>query len=250
MRKESSFQTIGEEIANGISHGLMALFGLVGLILLLIKSVEPIQYISAVIFGFGMIMLYSMSTIYHCLPNGKGKRVFKRMDHLSIYTLIGGTFAPFLLLLPGLNNGPIFGWAGFPSLGLVLFIVQWTLIAIGITFKSIWINKFGKMHIFIFLLMGWSALTFISILWNDMPGAFYLTLFGGIAYSLGVIFYSLSNYRYFHFIWHIFTALGTILQFLAIILYLYWLYNFKKNLKNVIIDKGKKEGYNYENYSY
>ena len=95
----------------------MAIFGIVGLVLLLIKKQYSIEYLASSIFGFGMIMLYTMSTIYHCLPHGKAKRVFKRFDHLSIYMLIGGTFVPFLLLLDGLNKGPIFGLQGFPTLG-------------------------------------------------------------------------------------------------------------------------------------
>lgn len=221
MIKESNKQTVGEEIANGISHGLMAIFGIVGLVLLLIKSNTPLEYLASSIFGFGMIMLYTMSTIYHCLPHGKAKRVFKRFDHLSIYMLIGGTFAPFLLLLDGLNKGPIFGLQGFPTLGLTLFIMQWSLIVLGVIFKAIWVNKFGKMHVVIFLAMGWSAITFISILYNESISSFVLTLLGGVAYSVGVYFYAKSNYLYYHFIWHICTALGTILQFLAIYNYLY-----------------------------
>lgn len=221
LKKETSVQTIGEEVSNAISHGLMALFGLVGMILLLIKSTTGLQYLASAIFGFGMINLYTMSTLYHSFRNGPTKRLFKRFDHLSIYMLIGGTFAPFFLLLPGINQGPIFGWQGFPSFGLTMFILQWLLIAVGVTFKSIWINKFGKLHTAIFLLMGWSAVTFISKLYGFSAPAFYLTLAGGVAYSIGVIFYSMSNYKYFHFIWHIFTAIGTITQFLAIYLYLY-----------------------------
>lgn len=221
MKKESNKQTFGEEIANGISHGLMALFGVVGLVLLIIKSKTGLQYTASIIFGFGMIMLYTMSTIYHCLPHGKAKRVFKRLDHLSIYMLIGGTFAPFFLLLEGLNKGPIFGLEGFPSLGITLFIGQWLLILIGVIFKAIWVNKFSRLHVVIFLGMGWSAVTFISILYNELPVSFVLTLLGGIAYSVGVYFYAKSNYLYYHFIWHICTALGTILQFLAIYNYLY-----------------------------
>ena len=221
MKKESSMQSLGEEISNAISHGLMACFGIVAMILLFLKSNTWLEYLAAAIFGFGMIILYTMSTLYHSFPEGKTKRVFKRFDHLSIYMLIGGTFAPFLLLLPTINSGPIFGLTGFPTLGLALFILQWLLIVIGIVFKSVWIDKFVKMHVAIFLLMGWSALIFITKLYGFSHASFYLTLAGGVAYSIGVIFYSMSNYKYFHYIWHIFTAIGTITQFLAIYLYLY-----------------------------
>lgn len=220
MVKENSKQTLGEEIANAISHGLMAIFGIVAMILLLIKASTTREIIAAVIFGFGIILLYTMSTLYHSFKPGKVKDLFQRFDHLSIYVLIGGTFAPALLLLEGLRE-PLFGINGFIEAGLFLFTVQWILIAIGVTFKSIWIKKFMKLHVFLYLLMGWSALMFANILINENGTAFLFILLGGLAYSIGVIFYSLGKIKYFHFIWHIFTALGTILQFVAIYSYLY-----------------------------
>lgn len=221
MKKETSKQTLGEEIANAISHGIMAIFGIVALILLIIKSNTAREYVGAFVFGFSIILLYSMSTLYHAMRyGGKAKEVFKRMDHLSIYVLIGGSFAPALLLLQGLQK-PLFNISGFPEVGLTLFTIQWILIAIGVIFKSIWIKKFAKLHVFLYLAMGWSALVFVEVLNKYSPQAFYLVLFGGIAYSVGVIFYSLPKFKYFHFIWHIFTALGTILQFVAFYVYLY-----------------------------
>lgn len=217
--KENGNQTLGEEIANAISHGIMAIFGVVALILLLLKATTTIEIIAAIIFGSGIIILYTMSTLYHAFPNGKTKRIFKRLDHLSIYILIGGTFAPPLLLLQGLRE-PIFG-IEFLQKGLTLFTIQWILIAIGIVFKSVWIKKFSKLHVFIYLAMGWSALSFVGILLEYDKAAFYLVLLGGIAYTIGVIFYALPKIKYFHFIWHIFTAIGTILQFIAIYNYIY-----------------------------
>lgn len=219
MVKKTSKQTLGEELANSISHGIMAAFGVVAMILLILKSDATRDYIGAIIFGFGIIMLYTMSTLYHAFPSGKVKRLFRRFDHLSIYILIGGTFAPPLLLLQGLRE-PIFG-IEFLQKGLTLFTIQWILIAIGIVFKSVWIKKFSKLHVFIYLAMGWSALSFVGILLEYDKAAFYLVLLGGIAYTIGVIFYALPKIKYFHFIWHIFTAIGTILQFIAIYNYIY-----------------------------
>ncbi len=217
--KETNIQTVGEEIANAISHGLMAIFGIVALVLMLIKSDTTIEVVSAIIFGFGIINLYTMSTIYHALFHPTAKGVFQRFDHLSIYILIGGTFAPPLLLLPAMQE-PIFGIDGL-GLGPVLFIVQWILIGIGVVFKSIWIKKFAKVHLFLYLAMGWSGLVFIQQLFAYQPAAFYLVLGGGIAYSVGVAFYIFPKIKYFHFVWHIFTSLGTVLQFIAIYVYLY-----------------------------
>lgn len=220
--KETNTQTLGEEIANAVSHGIMALYGITALILLLIKSSNGMEIISSIIFGMGIIILYTMSTLYHSFKPGRTKNLFRRFDHLSIYILIGGTFAPALLLLPGLKT-PFLNIDGFLSTGLTLFIIQWILIAIGIVFKSIWIKKFGKLHVFLFLAMGWSAFIFAEVLMETSPQAFIFILLGGIAYSIGVIFYALPKYKYFHFIWHIFTAIGTILQFIAIYFYIFQL---------------------------
>ncbi len=219
MMKLDYKQTVGEEIANAISHGVMAIFGIVAMILLIIKSNTNLEVISAIIFGFGMINLYTMSTIYHALFHPTAKNVFQRFDHLSIYILIGATFAPALLLLPELQK-PVLGIDGL-GIGPILFIIQWILIAIGVVFKSIWIKKYMKLHVFLYLAMGWSALIFIRQLFAYQQGAFWFIFAGGLAYSIGVIFYAQPKIKYFHFIWHLFTALGTILQFFAIYLYLY-----------------------------
>lgn len=218
MTKETKIQTTKEEILNTTSHGLMTIFGIVSLILLIIKSSTTIEVVASVIFGTGIILLYSMSTMYHAMPQGTAKRVFRRFDHLSIYILIGGSFAPFLLLLEGLKT-PLFGIEWMQK-GLTLFIIQWILIAIGIISKSIWIKKFAKLHVFLYLAMGWSGLTFVTVLAEYSKQSFYLVLFGGLAYTIGVIFYTQPKIKYFHFIWHLFTAIGTILHFLAIYNYL------------------------------
>lgn len=217
--KKTHIQTLGEEIANAISHGVMAIFGIVALILLVIKADQTIEVVAAIIFGFGIINLYTMSTIYHALFHPTAKSIFQRFDHLSIYLLIGGTFAPALLLLPELQR-PLFGISGL-GLGPVLFIIQWILILIGVVFKSIWIKKFAKVHVFIYLAIGWSALIFAQQLLAYEAAAFWLVFAGGVAYSIGVIFYAFPKIKYFHFVWHIFTSIGTVLQFIAIYAYLY-----------------------------
>ena len=210
-------QTTGEEIANAISHGIMGLFGLIALILLLIESTTIREYAGAILFGGSIMLLYIMSTLYHGLTNQKAKSVFKRMDHISIYILIGGTFAPALLLIPQLQEP----FLGQMSLGVLMLTIQWLLIIIGTVFKAIWIKRFSTIHVIIYLLMGWSSLIFVGALLNYSPNAFIFVLLGGIAYSLGVIFYALSKYKYFHFIWHLWTSLATILQFIAIYGFLY-----------------------------
>lgn len=219
IKKEKRIQTIGEEVANSVSHGLMTVFGIVGLIMMLIKSTDEFQVASAIIFGISMIILYLSSTMYHALSFTGAKSVFKRFDHIGIYMLIGGTFAPIFLLLPAFRV-PIFGMEGWLPLGLLLCILQWVLIITGMVFKSIWVYKFQTMHIVIFLLLGWSGLYFMIDLYKYSPSTMWLILLGGLSYSIGVIFYKQSDKLYFHFIWHLFVGLGTILQFMAIYNYL------------------------------
>lgn len=219
IKKEKRIQTIGEEVANSVSHGLMTVFGIVGLIMMLIKSTDEFQVASAIIFGISMIILYLSSTMYHALSFTGAKSVFKRFDHIGIYMLIGGTFAPIFLLLPAFRV-PIFGMEGWLPLGLLLCILQWVLIIAGMVFKSIWVYKFQTMHIVIFLLLGWSGLYFMIDLYKYSPSTMWLILLGGLSYSIGVIFYKQSDKLYFHFIWHLFVGLGTILQFMAIYNYL------------------------------
>lgn len=208
-------QSIGEEIANAISHCVMAIFGLVALILLLVKQDNGRELAAALIFGLSILILYTMSTLYHSLSFTKAKGVFKRFDHLSIFILIGGTFAPALLLLPSLK-APFLG-INFIEKGLALLIIQWVVIALGIVFKSIWVYKFQAFHFVIYLILGWSALFFIGELYQDSVPAFWFILGGGLAYTIGTIFYALgSKVKYFHFIWHLWVNVGTILQFIAI----------------------------------
>jgi hemolysin III len=157
--------------------------------------------------------------LYHALGNNAAKwKVFKRFDHISIYLLIGGTYAPILLGLETLQN-PINNTV--LTLGMLIFIIQWVLIIIGITVKSIWISKYHWLHIAIFLILGWSAAVFIKPVYDFNHVFFALVLLGGIFYTIGVVFYALSRVKYFHFIWHIFVILGTVSQGLAIILFIY-----------------------------
>lgn len=214
--KNSKKQTLGEEIANAVSHGVLAIFGIVALILLLLKSDTSAKVASSIIFSSGIIILYVMSTLYHSFTHKTTKNVFRRFDHISIYILIGGTFAPFLLIA---INQPIFN--GLLTKGQFIFIIQWTLIVIGTVFKAIWIDKAMALHTFLYLLMGWSALFFIKDVYNIGKAPFYLVLAGGLSYSIGVIFFALPKVKYFHFVWHIFVGIGTIVQFIAIYGFLY-----------------------------
>lgn len=203
-------QTLGEEIANAVSHGIGALAGIAGIILLLIKSDSTAEVFSSIIFGFGMVVLYTMSTLYHAFKTGsKVKNIFQRFDHISIYALIGGTFAPIFILV---IDKPL-GW--------ILLGVQWAFITFGIVFKAVMIHKYAWVHLVLFLVIGWSGLTLVGPLYHQSVEAFYLILFGGVAYTIGVLFYVFHFFKYSHFVWHLFVFLGTLLHFFAIYIYLY-----------------------------
>lgn len=220
VKKVKRPQTIGEEIGNAVTHGVMALFGIAALVLLILKANTGVELFAAIIYGVSIIVLYLMSCLYHSLSFTGARGVFKRFDHISIFLLIGGTFAPPLLLLGALQT-PVFGLSWL-TWGLLLFIIQWIFIIAGIVFKSIWVHKFQAFHFVIYLILGWSAVTFIVPLYQFSIPAFWYVLGGGIAYSLGTVFYALSSkVKFFHFVWHFFVAAGTLIQFVAIYLYIY-----------------------------
>ena len=195
----------------------MAIFGVVALVLLILKSTNGVSLFASIMYGFGIIILFLMSCLYHSLSFTKAKGVFKRFDHISIFLLIGGTFAPPLLLLPALTS-PLLGL----TTGWWLFIIQWLFILVGVVFKAIWVHKFAGFHYVIYLVLGWSAVIFIPALYAYSIPAFWLILAGGLSYTIGTYFYAgSSRVKYFHFVWHLFVASAAILHFLAIYLYLY-----------------------------
>lgn len=201
MKKTS----LGELIANAISHGVGVLFAITALVLLLIKAEGVAEVLSSIAFGVSMIILYLSSTLFHSFPE-KMKRVytvFQRLDHSSIFLLITGTYTPFLILV--VNN----------TRGYILLGALWFITVMGIVFKSIWISKYHKVHLAIYLIMGWSVLLVGSdILSNFGPGLIYVFI-GGISYTGGVAFY-VSKFKYSHFVWHIFVLGGSVFHFISV----------------------------------
>jgi len=205
MKKTS----LGELIANAISHGIGVLFAIVGLILMLIKSDSTVEVLSSLAFGLSMIVLYSSSTLFHSFPE-KMKRVytvFQRLDHSSIFVLISGTYTPFLVLLVATPRA------------YMLLAILWGMTIVGIVMKSIWIGKFKYVHLFIYLFMGWSIMFIINQVHIGNSAIFIYLLLGGISYTLGVAFY-VSKFKYNHFVWHLFVLGGTIFHFIAVYGYL------------------------------
>ena len=205
MRETKRIQTLGEEIANAVSHGIGAIFGIVALILLILASDTVEEYVAGTIFAAAIFILFLSSTLYHAFPSSlRVKRLFKRFDHISIYLLIGASFAPLLLVVAD------------QPFGIIFFSIQWVIIITGIVFKAILIDKLQVLHIVMFLLLGWSALLVLGQFDKLSEPAFYFTVWGGIAYSLGVVFYASSRkFMYAHFVWHLFVMAGVILHFIA-----------------------------------
>lgn len=201
MKKTS----LGELIANAVSHGVGFLLSVTALILLLVRSDGTPEIISSLVFGISLMLLYISSTLFHSFPE-KMKRVFtvfQRLDHSSIFLLIAGTYTPFLILV--VNN----------TKGYILLAVLWVITIVGIVFKSIWIDKFKFIHLIIYLFMGWSVLFVFHDFVNNSGDAFLFVLLGGISYTAGVAFY-IARFKYSHFIWHLFVLGGTVMHFIAV----------------------------------
>ena len=204
-------QTLGEEIANSISHGLALLAALIAMPFLLVASSRfaAVNVVAASVFVTTMVLLYLASTLYHALPHGRAKRVFQKLDHSAIYLFIAGSYTPFAL---GALHGP-WGWS--------LFAVVWSLAAVGTVLKSMDRLSHPWISTGLYLAMGWLVLVAIVPLVRQvaLPGLELLVL-GGLAYSAGVVFFVLdSRLRYAHAIWHAFVAAGTGFHFFAILGY-------------------------------
>ena len=203
-------QTLGEEIANSVSHGVGMLASLAAAPVLIVTAVhrgEAAGIVGASIFAATMILLYFASTLYHALPKSRAKQVFQILDHGAIFLLIAGTYTPFTL---GVLRGT-WGWT--------LFGIVWSLALIGIILKVVYGTRYPKISTILYLAMGWLAVIAIKPLWMSVSawGLFWL-LAGGIAYTLGVVFFALDHrVRYAHFIWHLFVIAGTTCHFFAVL---------------------------------
>lgn len=201
MRKTS----LGELIANAISHGVGALVAIAILVLLLVRADGTPEVLSALAFGIAMVVLYFSSTLFHSFPE-KMRRVytvFQRLDHASIFLLITGTYTPFLVLVADSTKG------------YVLLAILWLITIVGIVFKSIWIQKYHTVHLALYVLMGWSIVFVGSDVFTGLENSFWFVLLGGVSYTLGVGFY-VAKFKYAHFVWHLFVLTGSILHFFAV----------------------------------
>jgi hemolysin III len=201
-------QTLGEEIANAVSHGLGAALAVAALVLLVWQASrlgQAADVVGASVFGASLVLLYGISTLYHALPAGAAKRWFNRMDHAAIYLLIAGSYTPFTL---GVLHGP-WGWA--------LFSLVWASAVLGVTVKLL--NRLRQPWVStgLYVAMGWLALVAVVPLVQRMPPAGLAWLVaGGLCYTLGALVFMLDNrVRYAHAAWHLFVLAGSACHFFA-----------------------------------
>lgn len=204
--------SLGEEITNAILHGIGALLAIAALVLCVVFSAihhNPYAVVSSCLYGSTLIILYTMSCLYHSLKVNNAKRVFRIIDHCSIFLLIAGTYTPLTLVS---LNGPI-GWT--------LFGIIWGVSILGIILNTIDLNKYKVISMILYIMMGWAIIfTFPRLLKViDMAGI-YLLVAGGIVYTIGAIFYGVGKkIKYMHSVFHFFVLAGSILHFFAILLY-------------------------------
>ena len=204
--------TLGEELMNSITHGVGALFGIAALVLCIVKSCSPLEgykLASSIVFGLTTTLLYLMSCLYHALKVNRAKRVFRVIDHCTIFLLIAGTYTPYTLItLRGLT-----GW--------VLFGVVWGVGIVGIVLNAISLKRFAKLSVACYIVLGWVVLFASKQLISALaPAGLWLLLAGGIAYTVGAVLYGIgSKKRYFHSIFHFFCLIGTALHFFSIYFY-------------------------------
>ena len=209
QKKAGAFYTIGEEISNSISHGIGAGLAVAGAVVLIVQAVGDVwKVVSASIYGASMILLFTMSCLYHALTNEKAKRMLRIFDHTSIFLLIAGTYTPFTLVT-------LRGWVGWTLFGIV-----WGAAVLGITLNAVSIERFKKFSMICYIASGWCVVLAIVPMIQRMalPGLLLLLL-GGVAYTVGTLFYRKKNLRYFHTIWHVFVFAGAILHYFCILFY-------------------------------
>jgi hemolysin III len=204
-------QRLKQEVASSVTHGVGALLSVAALVLLIVQAAKvglTRGVVAASIFGAAMVLLYAFSALLHGLPEGKAKTVFDHLDLTGIFLMIAGTYTPFTLLALG------------GALGWTLFGVIWGLALLGTLSVLLFKQRFERAAAWIYLVMGWIIVFAIQPLGERLGFAGTALLAGGgLAYSVGVIFFLWHRFLYHHAIWHLFVMLGSFLHFLAVLLY-------------------------------
>ena len=209
-RNEPPRLTAGEERFNAVSHGAGAVLAAAGMVLLLLRSDTPLKVTASCFYGVSMVLMMVMSSVYHAMRTGsRAKRICRRFDYTSIYLLIGGTFAPVLLLYLG------------GTLGIVLFCIQWAVILAGVTIVAVFgPGRWPALHFTLYFLIGWSGLLFLPQMFLHARTLLWYILAGGLVYTLGMIPFALKK-KYSHCVWHVFVLAAAALHWIGIYTQLY-----------------------------
>jgi hemolysin III len=200
-----------EELANSVTHGVGLGLSLIGLGVLLALSIvqgNAWHILGCTVFGFSLVVLYTASTLYHSFQAPRFKRVFKILDHAAIYLLIAGTYTPFTLV----NLRGFWGWT--------LLTLVWVLALFGVIFKVFFVDRFVVASTLVYILMGWSCVIAVKPLLSLIPtGGIALLLTGGLAYTLGTVFFACKKIPFNHAIWHLFVLAGSTCHYFAVVFY-------------------------------
>jgi hemolysin III len=210
VQAEQPHYPLGDILANAITHGIGAVLAIVGAVYLIAVSTHGSawQVVSCSVFAVTLVLVYICSTLYHSLVRTRARHVLHILDHSSIYLLIAGTYTPFTLVS---LHGPV-GWS--------LFGVVWSLAVAGVIFKSFAVDRFEVASAVVYLAQGWFVVVAVvplvhSIGWH---GVMWLGA-GGVAYTLGIVFFALDRLRYFHALWHLFVLAGSVCHYFGILFY-------------------------------
>ena len=210
--QEIARYTVLEEILNSVTHGAGALVSIAGLVILIVSSsmYGQVSHIaSCTVFGISLVLLYTASTLYHSFQKPNIKHILKILDHSCIYVLIAGTYTPFMIVT-------VRG-----ALGWTMFTIVWSLTILGIIFKAFFVNRFKIISTLAYILMGWLIIFAIKPLFQTLPGSGIAWLVaGGLAYTLGTIFYAWKTLPFNHAVWHLFVLVGSVCHFMAVLFYI------------------------------
>ena len=204
--------TVGEEIFNSVSHGVSALGAIVGCSVMVTLAAcfgSGKAVVSALIFGLSLVIMYTMSTLYHAFPFEKVKKIFRVFDHSSIPLLIAGSYTPFCLIALDGNVK-----------GIAVVAVVWRCALLAITLNVINLDRFEKTNLVLYIAMGWAVVFALKDIIAALPQkGFILLTAGGLAYTAGIFFYKMTKVPYMHSVWHLFVTAGSLLHFLCVVMY-------------------------------
>lgn len=202
--------SIGEEVFNAVSHGIGTALSIAAFTLLLVRSDTPLKLTASCFYGISMMVMMLSSCIYHAMPAGsKVKRICRRFDYSSIYLLIGGTFAPVLLVFMG------------NKVGIIFFCIQWAVILTGVMLVAVFgPGRWRPLHFTLYFVIGWSGLLFLPTLYRYDRTLLLMIFLGGVAYTIGMIPFARKN-KYDHCVWHLFVLGGALFHWVGIYTRLY-----------------------------